>query len=97
MSEPIAASLRDAYNELTQRLDDAPPGGERDTIKREIVSLFKTVDQGIEVLTGIPAGVADEEGRYPEKSINGMVQANLSEFAERRAAFGKGTGDEEDE
>ena len=57
----------------------------------------KTVDQGIEVLTGIPAGVADEEGRYPEKSINGMVQANLSEFAERRAAFGKGTGDEEDE
>jgi len=58
---------------------------------------IEMVDQGIEVLTGVPAGEADDEGVYPEKSINGLVQANLSEFAERRASFGKGTGDEGDE
>jgi lon-related putative ATP-dependent protease len=48
---------------------------------------IETIDQGIEVLTGIPAGEADEEGVYPEDTINGMVHAKLSEFAERRAAF----------
>ena len=50
---------------------------------------IETIDQGIEVLTGIPAGEVDEKGVYPEDSINGMVQAKLGEFAERRAAFAK--------
>ena len=42
------------------------------------------IDQGIEVLTGIPAGEPDEEGNYPEDSINGRVQARLIELAEKR-------------
>jgi predicted ATP-dependent protease len=57
---------------------------------------IETVDQGIELLTGLSAGDLDKEGVYPEKSINGLVQASLSEFAERRAAFGKETGDDGD-
>jgi len=41
------------------------------------------IDQGIEVLTGIPAGEPDEEGNYPEDSINGRVQARLIELAKK--------------
>ena len=41
------------------------------------------IDQGIEVLTGVPAGEPDEEGNYPEDSINGRVQARLIELAEK--------------
>lgn len=48
------------------------------------------VDQGIELLTGIPAGEPDENGNYPPDTINGKVQARLEKLAEqaekRRAA-----------
>jgi lon-related putative ATP-dependent protease len=54
----------------------------------------ETIDQGIEMLTGIPAGEADEKGAYPEDSLNGLAQAKLSEFAERRAAFVKAQEDD---
>ena len=42
------------------------------------------VDQGIELLTGMPAGEADEEGNYPPGTINGKVQQRLEELAEKR-------------
>jgi lon-related putative ATP-dependent protease len=45
----------------------------------------ETVDQGIEILTGVPAGELDEEGNYPEGTVNGMVQAELARLAEERA------------
>lgn len=44
----------------------------------------ETVDQGIELLTGIPAGSPDETGKYPQDSINGRVQARLKKLAEKR-------------
>ncbi len=47
----------------------------------------ETIDQGIELLTGVPAGELDENGQYPEDSINGRVQACLTHLAKRRAAF----------
>ncbi len=50
---------------------------------------IETVDQGIELLTGMPAGDRDENGRYPEDSVNGRVQAALNEMAQRRKAFGR--------
>jgi predicted ATP-dependent protease len=46
----------------------------------------ETVDQGIEILTGIAAGERDAEGHYPETSLNSRVQARLADFAKRRAA-----------
>jgi hypothetical protein len=57
-----------------------------------------TVDEGIELLTGLPAGVADAEGIYPEGSINGLVSDRLAEYARIRAALlrggeGNGNGD----
>lgn len=45
---------------------------------------ISTIDEGIEVLTGIPAGVADADGKYPKGTVNRLVQDRLAEFAERR-------------
>jgi lon-related putative ATP-dependent protease len=42
-----------------------------------------TVDEGIEILTGVPAGERDMSGRFPAGTINFMVERRLSEFAER--------------
>ena len=56
----------------------------------------ETVDQGIEILTGIPAGEPDEEGEYPEDSINGRVHHRLRAMAERLQEF-EDTSAEEDE
>ncbi|HRW08517.1 MAG TPA: ATP-binding protein [Caldilineaceae bacterium] len=47
----------------------------------------ETIDQGIELLTGRPAGERDEEGTYPEGSINALVEARLASLAEKRSSF----------
>ncbi|MEN6403024.1 MAG: ATP-binding protein [Armatimonadia bacterium] len=41
----------------------------------------RTIDEGIEVLTGMPAGKPDSKGNYPEDTINGRVQARLRKIA----------------
>jgi len=41
-----------------------------------------TIDEGIEVLTGVAAGEPDSEGNYPEGSVNKLVQDRLDEMAE---------------
>jgi len=46
----------------------------------------ETIDQGIEILTGIPAGERDALGFFPEGSINQRVESRLVELAEKRAA-----------
>lgn len=53
------------------------------------VHAVETVDQGIELLTGLAAGAADDEGNYPEESINGKVARQLLKFAEVRQEFGE--------
>jgi predicted ATP-dependent protease len=52
-----------------------------------------TIDEGIEVLTGRPAGSRDETGRFPEGSINGLVEQRLTAFAKRARAFRIGPGE----
>ena len=47
----------------------------------------ETIDQGIELLTGVEAGTRDEQGAFPEDTINGRVEARLREFADRRRQF----------
>lgn len=46
-----------------------------------------TIDEGIELLTGIPAGVRGEDGLYPVGTINRMVEDRLAELADKRKAF----------
>lgn len=40
----------------------------------------KTIEEGIEILTGVPAGEADAEGRYPEGTVYSKVQEKLEHF-----------------
>lgn len=43
-----------------------------------------TIDEGIEILTGVPAGQRDEAGKYPEGSVNERVEAKLRQFTEQQ-------------
>jgi lon-related putative ATP-dependent protease len=52
-----------------------------------------TIDQGIEILTGVTAGQRGPDGRFPEGSINARVEARLVAFAERARRFGKSGSD----
>ena len=47
----------------------------------------RTVDEGIGLLTSLPAGEADEAGEYPPDSINGRIVARLKKLAETQRAF----------
>jgi predicted ATP-dependent protease len=58
---------------------------------------IETVDQGIEVLTGIVAGERDEEGNYPPNTINRMVEDRLIEMAELSKQFATDEDDESEE
>ncbi len=49
----------------------------------------ESVDDAIEILTGIPAGECGEGGTYPPESINGMVEATLKQFVLDLKAFDK--------
>jgi predicted ATP-dependent protease len=49
----------------------------------------KTVDEGIEILTGVPAGERDPAAKFPEGSVNQKVEARLIEFAEKRLALAR--------
>jgi predicted ATP-dependent protease len=45
------------------------------------------LDQALGLLTGEPAGEADDAGQFPEGTLNARVQARLQEFAELRHSF----------
>jgi lon-related putative ATP-dependent protease len=51
------------------------------------VYAVETVDQALELLTGLPAGERQPDGSYPEGSLNALVDARLREMGEalRRA------------
>ena len=47
----------------------------------------RAVDEGIELLTGLPAGKRDENGLFPDGSLNQRVEARLLILAEQARAF----------
>jgi lon-related putative ATP-dependent protease len=51
-----------------------------------------TIDEGIEILTGVKAGDRGAEGRFPAGTINRLVEDKLRTFAERARGFAKGPG-----
>jgi lon-related putative ATP-dependent protease len=63
-----------------------------DSVKERRFHIYpvKTIDQGITVLTGVEAGEADENGKYPEGTINCLVDKRLRELAEGIKEFGGG-------
>lgn len=50
------------------------------------------IDDGIEILTGQPAGQRDASGQLPEGSINRLVEDKLRLFATRARSFGQDRG-----
>lgn len=66
-------------------------------LKEEIVAAVKeglfhiwpvrSIDEGIEILTGVPAGPQTEVGKFEENSVNYRVAQQLSELAEVAKAF----------
>ena len=49
--------------------------------------VFYFIDEGIEILTGIPAGLPDAEGLYPPESINGKANARLKAMTMKLKKF----------
>jgi lon-related putative ATP-dependent protease len=57
------------------------------------VYAVENVDQAIELLTGVEAGVRAEDGSYPEGSINARVDSRLKEIGQAMRQFGRGSRD----
>ena len=52
------------------------------------------VDQGIELLTGVPAGEREQDGTWSAASINALVEQRLQEMADSTRKFAGGKGNE---
>ena len=50
--------------------------------KEFTIYAISTIDEGIEVLTGVPAGKKDKEGKFPAGTINYLVYEKLKKYAE---------------
>jgi len=53
----------------------------------------KTIDQGIEILTGVEAGERLEDGKFREGTVNDLVDKKLWEFGTKIKEF-EGGGEE---
>lgn len=70
-----------------------------DAVKEEKFKIFavKSVDEALSILTGIDAGQRDDDGKFPDGSVNGRVEQQLIRYAELRRTFAADTsGDDED-
>jgi predicted ATP-dependent protease len=47
----------------------------------------KTIDEGIEILTGVSSGERRADGSYPEGTVNYLVDKRLREYAERLRVY----------
>ena len=56
----------------------------------------ETIDRGIEIMTGVPAGERGEDGAFPEGTINRRVEERLIALAEKRRSFAVPPRSEED-
>jgi len=52
----------------------------------------RTIDQGIEILTGVEAGERKEDGTYEQGTVNYLVDQKLREFADKWKSFRTGEG-----
>jgi hypothetical protein len=50
----------------------------------------RSVDEGIELLTGVPAGERQPDGSFPVGSVHALVQQGLVGLATRLVEFGQG-------
>jgi lon-related putative ATP-dependent protease len=48
----------------------------------------RNIDQGVEILTGVPAGEKSKDGAYPTGTVNYLVDQRLQDLAKRMKEFG---------
>lgn len=55
-----------------------------DAVKNKQFHIYSisTIEEGIEVLTGVPAGTKDKDGHFPAGTINYLVYEKLKKYAE---------------
>lgn len=60
-----------------------------ETVRKGQFTIYaaKTIDEGIEILTGVPAGQKQADGTYPEGTVNYLVDKRLREMAEQLRGF----------
>jgi ATP-dependent Lon protease len=51
----------------------------------------KTVDEGIEILTGVEAGTRDKDGRFEPGTVHGLVELEMQRLAQSLKTFGPAT------
>ncbi|MCP4317707.1 MAG: AAA family ATPase [Hyphomicrobiales bacterium] len=56
---------------------------------------MESIDDGMELLTGLAAGEVGDSGQFPPDTINHMVEQRLLHFAKRRRAFGQSADSKE--
>jgi len=66
MSDAIVDPWRGSYDDISRRLDSAGTSDDREAIKRDIILLFKTVDQGITDLTVLKEEIRELVERYKQ-------------------------------
>ena len=66
MSDPIVGPLRATYAEIAKQLDQPQAAERRDQLKKEIIALFKTVDQAIIDLSGLKEEIRVLVDRYKQ-------------------------------
>ena len=50
--------------------------------KKFHIYAISTIEEGIEILTGVPAGKKDKDGKFPAGTINYLVYEKLKKYAE---------------
>jgi len=54
------------------------------------VYAVKTIDEGLEILTGVTAGEADDTGAFPEGSVNHLIAKRLGELNDSMRGYFQG-------
>jgi tetratricopeptide (TPR) repeat protein len=66
MTEGIVGPLRATYDQIAKRLDSTHAADQKDQVKKDIITLFKTVDQAITDLTGLKEEIRVLVDRYKQ-------------------------------
>ncbi len=55
-----------------------------DAVKNKLFHIYSvsTIEEGIEILTGVPAGKKDKDGHFPRGTVNYLVEEKLRKYSE---------------
>ena len=55
-----------------------------EAVKNKLFHIYtvSTIDEGIEILTGVPAGTKDKNGKFPSGTVNYLVYEKLKKYSE---------------